>query len=111
MQRSTCRTFAKYATQTSQASRKVPSKEELTARAAHLIEHLDDLLKRDPVRAREQLRHFIHGGRIEMHARGEDGWVARFRLYPALILEKPTKATGPRRESEAVYFASCAGRI
>ena|GEM_PF-5778626 len=89
----------------------MPSKEELTARAAHLIEHLDDLLKRDPVRAREQLRHFIHGGRIEMHARGEDGWVARFRLYPALILEKPTKATGPRRESEAVYFASCAGRI
>jgi hypothetical protein len=37
--------------------------------------------------------------------------VARFRLYLALILERPTEATASRRESEAVYFASCAGRI
>jgi hypothetical protein len=75
------------------------------------INHLDDLLKKDPVRAREQLRHFIHSGRIEMHTRGEDGWVARFRLYPALILEKPTKGIGPGAKSEAAYFASCAGTL
>lgn len=95
----------------SRAARSVPTKEELIARAKDLIEHLDDLLKKDPIRAREQLRHFIQDGQIKMHAKGEDGWVAEFRLYPALVLEKPTKANGLGLSSKAVYFVGCAGWI
>ena len=94
-----------------EARNAVPSKEELQKRARCLLDDLQGQLRRDPIKAREQIRAFLVDGKINMEAREGGSWAAHFKYFPTLLLEKPTNGNSPRPKSEAVYSSSCAGRI
>ena len=93
------------------AKKSVPSKKELTKRAKAVLDDLEAQLRKNPIKAREQIRQFIPGGKITMQAQHDGSWAAKFDYYPTLLLEKRTNGNSPRPKSEAVYSLSCAGRI
>ncbi len=63
-----------------------------------MVEHLAELLPKDPTEAREQLRRFFHEGKIVMHPTEEGGWRTETRFYPAVILSpRAQKHTAPTR--------------
>jgi len=90
---------------------RVPTADELNARATSLIEDLDGLLRKDATEAREVLRKFFHEGKIHMFPTKDGGWRAETRFYTTLLLSKPTKQSGPGGQSGAVYSSGCAGAI
>ena len=98
----------------STATVKTPTADDLAERAEGLISSLEDSVAADPVRAREQIRRLVPGGRITMRFDGVGEWTASLRLYPAIVVGRGTRATNanrPRVASGAVYRSGCADRI
>jgi hypothetical protein len=94
-----------------QATKAVPSKKELTFRAKGIVGDLRNQLRRDPIKAREQIRQFLVDGKITMEAKEDGSWAAHFKYFPTLLLKAPQNGNNPGRKSEVVYSSGCAGAI
>lgn len=85
-------------------------------RVARQCLHLEKMLAKDPLRAREALRRYFQGGRIRLIP-GDDGvYYAEATFLPLIALSEVAETTRPLGDSPRGHFLrgtslSCAGRI